>query len=107
MRRAAKTDRNHAEIVAELRSVGVHVTSLAAVGKGVPDILASYRGAWHVIEVKAPGTEKKHRETLARQSAFRAASHAKVHVVTSPHEALVAIGAVTPAGDRWALDNIS
>ncbi len=53
MRRAAKIDRNHVEIVAALRGVGASVQDLAAVGKGCPDLLVGYRGQNYVIEVKS------------------------------------------------------
>ena len=54
MRRAAKVDANHEAIVAALRAQGWKVCSLAALGGGVPDLLAhhEYRG-WRLIEVKA------------------------------------------------------
>lgn len=39
MRRAAKIDGTQTEIVAALRQVGCKVLSLAACGKGVPDLL--------------------------------------------------------------------
>lgn len=40
-RLAAKKDANHAAIVKDLRSVGLHVTDLAQVGNGVPDLLVT------------------------------------------------------------------
>lgn len=52
MRRAARIDANHTDICAALRGMGVHVTSLASVGNGVPDLLLSYRGRWYVAEIK-------------------------------------------------------
>lgn len=52
MRRAAKVDRNQAEIVAALRKAGASVQSLAAVGDGVPDLLVGIRGATLLVEVK-------------------------------------------------------
>ena len=44
MRRAARTDSNHEEIVKALRAVGATVQSLAGVGHGVPDLLVGYQG---------------------------------------------------------------
>ena len=44
MRRAAKIDSNHAEIVAALRGIGAYVMSLASVGGGCPDLLVGFRG---------------------------------------------------------------
>lgn len=52
MRRAAKVDANHEEIVNALRSHGATVQSLAAIGKGCPDLLVGYKGHTLLIEVK-------------------------------------------------------
>jgi len=52
MRRAAKVDANHAEIVKALRDAGALVQSLAAVGCGTPDLLIGYANRTALIEVK-------------------------------------------------------
>ena len=52
MRRAAKIDANQPAIVSALRKVGCTVQSLAAVGKGVPDLLVGYQGKTYLLEVK-------------------------------------------------------
>ena len=54
MRRAAKVDLNHTEIVTALRKLGWSVLSLAAVGKGVPDLLCHRAGVLRLCEVKGP-----------------------------------------------------
>lgn len=55
MRRRAKVDANHGEVMDALRKSGHLVLSLAAVGSGCPDILA-YRAdrGFRLIEVKGP-----------------------------------------------------
>jgi hypothetical protein len=52
MRRAAKVDRNQAEIVQALRALGATVQPLHAVGEGCPDLLVGFRGVNYLIEVK-------------------------------------------------------
>lgn len=52
MRRAARTDRNHEEIVEALRAAGASVQSLAAVGQGVPDLLVGFRSQTILMEIK-------------------------------------------------------
>ena len=52
MRRAAKTDRNQAEIVSALRSIGATVQPLHTVGQGVPDLLVGFRGQTLLMEIK-------------------------------------------------------
>jgi Holliday junction resolvase len=54
MRRAAKIDVNQPELVKAFRTLGCSVLSLAAVGKGVPDLLVSIKGITWLVEVKMP-----------------------------------------------------
>lgn len=95
MRRAAKTDRNHAEVMAGLRSAGAEVTSLHAVGQGVPDLLASYRGQWYLIEVKDGKKAPSDRVLTPDQKKWIQKQHAEVHVVETVEGALKAIGALS------------
>ena len=52
MRRAAKIDANHGDIVEALRGIGCSVLSLAPLGKGAPDLLVGYWGRNTILEVK-------------------------------------------------------
>jgi Holliday junction resolvase len=52
VRRAAKVDANQDSVVSALRAAGATVQSLAAVGKGVPDLLVGYKGKTLLMEVK-------------------------------------------------------
>lgn len=52
MRKAARVDANQEQVVSILRGYGATVQSLAAVGKGVPDLLVGYRGQNFLLEVK-------------------------------------------------------
>lgn len=54
MRRRAKVDGNHADMVAALRARGYLVLSLASLGQGVPDLLTcDASGVLRLVEVKA------------------------------------------------------
>lgn len=88
MRRASKVDATHPAIVDALRAAGAYVQSLAMVGGGCPDLLAGYRGMWHVLECKSKGG----RFTEDQIKWLREAK-GPTHVVYSPEEALRAIGA--------------
>ena len=62
MRRAAKIDANHGEIVEALLSVsGVTVHSLAGVGCGCPDLLVGARELTYLVEVKDGEKRPSHR----------------------------------------------
>jgi Holliday junction resolvase len=52
MRKIARVDSNHAEVVEFLRKQGAIVRSLANLGGGVPDLLVSYNKILFLIEVK-------------------------------------------------------
>ena len=54
MRRAARTDSNHIEIVKHFRFCGAKVLSLAAMGKGVPDLLVCWKNITWLVEIKTP-----------------------------------------------------
>lgn len=54
MRRNARVDRNHQEIVTAFRKLGASVLSLANLGRGVPDLLVAWCGVTMLVEVKTP-----------------------------------------------------
>lgn len=98
MRRRAKVDEKHPEIVRALREAGYLVLSLARVGGGAPDLLVKSHGSQSVqrlllLEVKQPpgprgGSSKKGQKLNERQEAFRNAWAPLVRVVRSPEQAL-------------------
>ena len=77
---------NQPEIVSELRKHGIAVKSLSAVGDGVPDLLAAFRGVTVLLEVKAPGGQLR-----KSQVEFIASWPGIVRVVTTPEEAVLAV----------------
>jgi len=54
MRRAARTDANHKQMVEAFRLLGCSVKSLAPMGEGVPDLLVAIQGNTWLVEVKMP-----------------------------------------------------
>lgn len=86
MRRAAKVDANHADIVKALREAGCSVISLAPLGAGIPDLcVATSLGRTMLMEVKNLDG-KKHRND--EQMAFAASWQGEYAVVTSPEQAV-------------------
>ena len=55
MRRPRRVDENQPGIVAAFRKCGASVEVLSDVGRGVPDLLISYRGETVLVEIKMPG----------------------------------------------------
>lgn len=96
MRRAAKVDATQAAIVQALRDAGCKVLSLAACGKGVPDLLV-HQPDTHpfvrepdlfLLEVKNPAG----RGTSLTPDQVKFHAEWPVTVVTTPEEALKAVG---------------
>lgn len=88
MRRAAKVDGNHADIVAALVAHGASVQSLAASGEGVPDLLVGWRGFNILMEVKDGSLVPSHRKLTPPQKKWHAGWKGTAHVVNSVDEAL-------------------
>ena len=70
MRRAARTDANHREIVAALRKAGASVADLSAVGGGVPDLLVGFRSRNWCLEVKDGKKPPSARKLTPEQQAW-------------------------------------
>jgi hypothetical protein len=83
VRRAAKVDGNHVEIVDALRAAGFSVESLARVGGGCPDLLVGAFGANVLIEVKVPGERLN-----ALQKPWHTGWKGVAHIATSALEAI-------------------
>lgn len=95
MRRAAKVDANQEQVVQALRAAGATVQTLAAVGKGVPDLLVGYQGKTLLLEVKdgrrPPSERRLTEDQLVWHGAWRGGPLA---VVDGPEAALRALGAI-------------
>lgn len=85
---ARKTDDNQKRLVECLRSAGVQVRVLSAVGSGMTDLLTCYRGVIRVIEIK--NLDGRGRKLTDAQEKFRKTW--PVIVVANEQEALAAHG---------------
>jgi hypothetical protein len=93
VRRRAKVDEKHPEIVQALRGSGYKVLSLARVGGGCPDLLVGKGTRILLMEVKAPpgprgGASAKGQKLNAAQEKFREEWAPMVRVVRSAEDAL-------------------
>lgn len=87
MRKRARIDGNHVDIVNELRSLGASVCSLASVGSGCPDILVGWKGRNYLFEIKDP-KQKPSKQTLTDdEKCFHFLWHGQVDVITSTEQA--------------------
>jgi hypothetical protein len=94
MRLRAKVDANQGDIVRELRRAGCSVVSLAAVGKGVPDLLVGVRGRNYLLEVKDGAKPPSARRLTPDQRQWHLLWAGQVLTVTSAEDALRQIGLI-------------
>lgn len=95
MRRKAKRDDNHADVVKALRAAGCWVLDLAAVGKGCPDLLVhgpTYPWDFRMLEIKDGSKPPSERKLTPDQVVFHTGCRGPIVVVNSPAEALAAMG---------------
>ena len=103
--RAARTDKNQAEVVDALRAAGCKVQSLASVGDGVPDLLVGLPNRRLVlVEVKDGDKPPSDRKLTPKQVKFHDEwAGWPVYVVESVGEALelisnAGLSAIIPHG---------
>jgi len=92
MRRAAKIDANQNAIVGMLRGCGATVQSLAATGKGTPDLLVGFMGRNWLIEVKDGSKPPSARKLTPDQVSWHGGWKGQVAVCMTAEEALFVIG---------------
>lgn len=83
MRKIARRDRNHQEIVKAFESLGCSVLDLAAVGSGCPDILIAKHGRSCLIEVKDGTKCPSQRRLTEQQARFHSLWNGDLRVVTT------------------------
>jgi len=88
-----RIDQNHKSIVKGLRAVGATVQSLAALGKGVPDIACGFRSLNYFFEIKNPAMPPSKRRLTEDEKEWHDSWRGQVCVIESLDEALRAIGA--------------
>lgn len=95
MRRAAKIDANHTQVVSALEAAGASVQSLAALGKGVPDLLVGFRNVTILMEIK-DGSKSASRQKLTEDQLKWHGSWkgGPLTVVDGPEAALRMIGVI-------------
>lgn len=96
MRRAARTDANHAEVVGALRKIGCSVLDLSKHGQGVPDILVYVPRlcAYCLVEIKDGAKAPSKRRLTDAQVKFHSEWRGPVMVVESVGEALKLFGGI-------------
>lgn len=88
MRRAAKVDRNQAEIVEIFERYGFSVQRAQAMGSGFPDLILGYGGRNYLVEVKDWQKKPSERKLNALQQAWHSTWRGQVCVVETAIEAI-------------------
>jgi hypothetical protein len=88
MRRAARVDANHGQIVAALRRMGASVEDASRMGRGCPDLLVGFRGRTLLVEVKDGSKPPSDRRLTPDQVRWHERWRGHVAVVSSVDEAV-------------------
>lgn len=88
MRRAAKRDDNHVDVVNALRQLGCTVQDLASVGDGCPDILVGFRGRNLCLEIKDGAKPPSARKLTPEQIIWHGQWRGQVVIVESVEQAV-------------------
>ncbi len=91
-RRAAKIDANQPAIVRALRSIGATVHSLAAVGRGCPDIVVGWHGVNYLLEIKDGDKIPSKRVLTPLEQEWHDKWRGEAYVVESVDDALNVLG---------------
>lgn len=94
MRRAFRKDSNHADVLSALRAIGVGVIDCAQWGAPF-DAIGIFRGGAEFLEIKDGAkrpSARKLTENSNRMAIELARCGKRLHVVTSPDEALAVFG---------------
>lgn len=98
MRRKARKDNNHHEIVDAFKKLGCLVLDMSHAGGGWPDLVVNDRMVLRLVEIKNPETYYGRKGLNALQQKFNAS--AQVSVVTSLDDVIALVG-------RWRKDRAS
>jgi hypothetical protein len=88
-----RIDDNHKSIVNGLRAVGATVQSLAALGKGAPDIAVGRHGVNYFFEIKNPNMPPSKQRLTDAEQEWHYGWRGQVCVVSTLEHALQIIGA--------------
>ena len=83
-----KVDANHKAIVEGLRSLGASVQSIAAVGRGCPDLLVGWRKRNVILEVKDGQKFPSQRKLTIAEEEWQRGWRGQVNTVHSLEEAI-------------------
>ena len=92
MRRAARVDKNHGEIVRAARSVGASVADLSGVAAGIPDLALGFRGKTYLIEIKDGEKSPSRRVLTPQQQTFHREWRGHCAVVESVEQLFALLG---------------
>lgn len=92
MRRAARTDENHAFIRDTLRKAGASVADTSRLGQGFPDLVAGIRGINYLIEIKDGNKIPSQRKLTADEAKWHDGWRGQVCVIENVEDALRLIG---------------
>lgn len=92
MRKRARKDDNHREIVAALTHAGVSVWDTSSLGSGGVDLVAGLRGQNFMLEIKDAAKAPSRRRLTEDEQEFHRTWRGHIDIVGTPEDALRAVG---------------
>jgi hypothetical protein len=99
MRRAARVDGNHGEIIDTLRKAGCTVLDMSRLGNGAPDIALGYGGLTMMAEIKDGSKSPSKRRLTPDEQKWADMWTGGCALILSPSDALEAANTLR----RWAM----
>ena len=91
MRRKARVDSNHQEVVAAFRKFGCSVLDLSRLGDGCPDLCVGYGGISRLVEIKDGSKPPSARKLTEDQKTFISVDKGGVRIVTSTDDCVAVV----------------
>jgi hypothetical protein len=100
MRARGRTDSNQTDVVQAMRTAGITVQILSAVGSGCPDLLCGFRGVNVLVELKDGAKVDSKQELTFAEKVWHETWGGQCCVATSAEEAVTAVIAAVKALER-------
>ena len=88
MRKYARKDSNHKEIIQAFRDLGASVFDTAALGSGFPDCVLGFRGQNVLVEIKDGSLPPSKRKLTPDEQKFHAVWLGRVVIINNIDEAV-------------------
>ena len=88
-----KTDRNHKQVIDDLRKEGMSVFSTHTIGKGFPDIVVGHNGKNYLFEIKDGAKTRSQTKLTESEREFHNQWKGQINIILNSNQAKQIINA--------------